>query len=324
MRRQLSIQCDTSVVPARDRAEMWEEAASDFFGPLECTPHPGRAFDARMRAGSVGSVRLSTLEVSPHTIRRTPRLAANTHGEEYKVSLLLGGKASLLQDQREAVLQPGDFAIYDCSRPYTMVVNDPFRLLACVLPHEVVGLSPERVGRITATRIPGGDGIAWAMAPFVKRLTELAIRDEMPADEHRVVETVVDLVESLCATALGEVAQPNIHSRAELLVRIRAYVETHLGDPRLTPARIAEAHYVSKRYLHKLFEAEGKSVSRSIRERRLERCRAELADPRYRDDTVTNIGMRWGLMDAAHFSRVFRNTYGCTPSEYRRLHLPDC
>ena len=34
-----------------------------------------------------------------------------------------------------------------------------------------------------------------------------------------------------------------------------------------------------------------------------------------------DIGMRWGFMDAAHFSRLFRSTYGCTPSEYRRLHL---
>ena len=255
-------------------------------------------------------------------MRRTARLAANTRGDQYKLSLMLGGEALLVQDQREVVLRPGDFAIYDCSRPYTMVVNDPFRMLVCVLPHDVVGLPPERVGRITATRIPGGGGIAWAMAPFIKRLTELAIRDEVPADEHRVVESVVDLVESLCATALGEVPEPHAHSRAELLVRIRAYIETHLGNPELTPARIADAHYVSKRYLHKLFEAEGKSVSRSIRERRLERCRIDLADPRLCDETVTNIGMRWGLMDAAHFSRLFRSTYGCTPSEYRRLHLP--
>ena len=71
-----------------------------------------------------------------------------------------------------------------------------------------------------------------------------------------------------------------------------------------------------------LFEAEGVSVSRWIRERRLERCRSALVDPRWRGETVTTIGMRWGLTDAAHFSRLFRETYGCTPTEYRRLDLP--
>jgi AraC-like DNA-binding protein len=174
---------------------------------------------------------------------------------------------------------------------------------------------------ITATRISGGAGIGWAMAPFLKRLADLAIRGETPADEHRVVESVVDLVESLCATALGETPAPQAHSRTELLLRIRAYIESHLGDPELSPARIAAAHFVSKRYLHKLFQAEGVSVSRWIREQRLEHCRRDLADPQRGGETVTSTGIRWGLMDAGHFSRLFREAYGCSPSEYRRQQL---
>ena len=29
----------------------------------------------------------------------------------------------------------------------------------------------------------------------------------------------------------------------------------------------------------------------------------------------------WGILNAAHFSRAFRDAYGLTPAEYRRLHL---
>ena len=315
------VECDTASVPMRDSADLWVQAVSELFVPLECAPHRGAAFHGRLRAGSLGPVQLCGLEVSPHTVKRTPRLAANTRGDQYKLSLILGGEALVVQDSREAVLGPGDFAIYDCSRPYTFVSNDLFRMLVCVLPRDIIGMSPERVSAITATRIPSGSGIAWAMAPFLKRLADLAIRDEVPADEHRVVESVVDLVESLCATAMGDDAGPHAHSRAELLLRIRAYIDSHLGDPELTPTQIAAAHFISKRYLHKVFEGEGVSVSRWIRERRLECCRSALADPQRRDETVTSIGMRWGLMDAAHFSRLFREAYGCTPTEYRRLHF---
>jgi AraC-like DNA-binding protein len=258
------------------------------------------------------------MEVSPHTVKRTPRLAANTQGDQYKLSLILGGEVLIVQDGREAVLRPGDFGIYDCSRPYTFVANDRFRMLACVLPRDIIGFSPARVSEITATRIPSGNGIGWAMAPFLKRLADVAVRDEVLPDEHRVVESVVDLVGSLCATVMTEEAGPQAHSRSELMLRIRASIDAQLGDPDLTPARIAAAHFISKRYLHKLFEAEGTTVSRWIRERRLERCRSALADPRWRDQTVTSIAMRWGLTDAAHFSRLFRETYGCTPTEYRR------
>jgi AraC-like DNA-binding protein len=317
----MAVVCNTAAAPPADRAEFWASAISDLFVPLECAPQPGVAFEGRLRAGKVGLVGLAGMEVSAHTVHRTTRLADNTNGDQYKLSLMLGGEALLVQDSREAVLRPGDFAICDCSRPYTFVANDQFRMLACVLPRDVIGLSSERVSTITATRIPGGDGIAWAMAPFLRRLTDLAIRDEVPADEHRLVESVVDLVESLWTGVLGDDTGAHPHSRTELQLRIRAYIESNLGDPELTPTEIAAAHYISKRYLHKLFEADGVSVSRWIRERRLERCRLDLADPLLRDETVTSIGVRWGLMDPAHFSRLFRESYGCSPTEYRREHL---
>jgi AraC-like DNA-binding protein len=318
----MAILCDTATVSVRDSAELWVDVVSDLFVPLECVPHRGAAFHGRLRAGSLGPIRMCAMEVSPHTVKRTPRLAANTRGDQYKLSLVLGGEALVVQDTREAVLGPGDFAIYDCSRPYTFVTNDSFGMLACVLPRDIIGFSPDRVSEITATRIPGGNGIGWAMAPFLKRLADMAVRDELPPDQHRVVESVVDLVGSLCASVMNEDVGPCAHSRAELVLRIRAYIDSHLGDPDLTPTRIAATHFISKRYLHKLFEAEGISVSRWIRERRLECCRSALVDGRWRDETVTSIGMRWGFTDAAHFSRLFRETYGCTPTEYRRRDLP--
>lgn len=317
----MAVRCDTASVPAADRAELWVEATSQLFVPLECTPTDPQTFNGRLQAGSVGPLALCGLEVMPHTVRRTPRLANNTEGNYYKLSLMLGGEALVVQDRREAVLRPGDFALYDCSRPYTLVGGDSFRMLICMLPRDVLALGPDQIERITATRIVGGDGLGWAMAPFLKRLADLAIRDEVPTDAHRVAESVIDLVESLCKSLIGGGADLGV-SRSELMLRIRAYVEGNLGDPDLAPARIAAAHFVSKRYLHKLFEAEGVSVSRFVRERRLERCRADLADPKRRDHTVTSIGACWGLADSAHFSRLFREAYGCTPTEYRREHQP--
>lgn len=312
----MAVRCDTSTVPAAERAALWAEANSRIFVPLQCVPQDRATFHGRMRAGGVGPLGLCTLEASPHVVRRTPRLTASTDGDRYKLSLLLGGEAMVVQDEREAVLRPGDFAIYDCSRPYTVVGGEGFRMLICVLPRALVGVAPERVARITATRIPGRDGLGWAMTPFLMRLADLAARDA--ADDRHAVESVVTLVEALCESALGA-RGPAGASRAELLLRIRAYVEAHLGDADLSPAWIAAAHFVSTRQLHKLFETEGVTVARFVRERRLERCRQDLADPRLRDHTVTSIALRWGLADAAHFSRLFREAYGCAPSEYRRV-----
>jgi hypothetical protein len=188
----MTVICDTPSVPVDDRAELWVTASSEFFVPLECRPHDRALFCGLLQAGVVGPLALSRLDVSPHMILRTLTLAAETNGDWYKLTLLLRGQAFVVQDRREAVLRPGDFALYDCSRPYTIEGIDGFRMLVCMLPRAVLGLGPERVGRTTATRIRGDDGFAWALAPFLERLADLAIRDEVPYahDLHTEVKSV--------------------------------------------------------------------------------------------------------------------------------------
>jgi AraC-like DNA-binding protein len=99
---------------------------------------------------------------------------------------------------------------------------------------------------------------------------------------------------------------------------VHAFIEQRLADPALSPATIAGAHHVSVRYLYKLFEGRHRGVAGWIRERRLERSRRDLLDPALAARPVSAIAARWGLVDPAHFSRLFRAAYGVPPLEYRR------
>jgi AraC-like DNA-binding protein len=69
-----------------------------------------------------------------------------------------------------------------------------------------------------------------------------------------------------------------------------------------------------------LFAEEGTSVSTLIRGLRLDRCRRDLADPARAGETIVSIASRWGLPDPQHSSRLFRSTYGCSPTEFRAQH----
>jgi AraC-like DNA-binding protein len=64
------------------------------------------------------------------------------------------------------------------------------------------------------------------------------------------------------------------------------------------------------------------TVSGWIRQRRLEGCRRDLLDPTFGDRSVSAIAARWGLTDAAHFSRLSVAAYGLPPAEYRRANTP--
>ena len=98
---------------------------------------------------------------------------------------------------------------------------------------------------------------------------------------------------------------------------MKATIELRLHDPGLRPATVAAAHYISTRYLHRLFEPEGVTVSEWIRMRRLEHCRRDLEDPALAHETVLAIASRWGLRNPGHFSRLFHAAYGMSPSAVR-------
>lgn len=58
-----------------------------------------------------------------------------------------------------------------------------------------------------------------------------------------------------------------------------------------------------------------------MRRCRLERCAENLRDPALGDLNLTQIAYRWGFNDSAHFSRVFKEEFGQTPSDYRTAAL---
>ncbi|MFI6878918.1 helix-turn-helix domain-containing protein [Streptomyces sp. NPDC050400] len=104
-----------------------------------------------------------------------------------------------------------------------------------------------------------------------------------------------------------------------LFTRVLVYVRAHLREPDLTPQRIARAHGISVRTLYRLCEQEGVSLEKWIIQRRLEGARAELASPDRAHRTVDSIARSWGFVQPAHFARRFRQAFGSTPSQWRRL-----
>jgi len=172
---------------------------------------------------------------------------------------------------------------------------------------------------LTGVSIPGDRGMASLISSLALQLPEHL--DDASAGT-RLGAAVLDLLTAGMAARLDRDGAVPPHTRQHaLLVRIRAWIEEHLGDPDLSPSDVAAAHHISLRYLHKLFAGEQSTVAGWIRWRRLERCRRELLDPTQAMRPVSAIAARWGILNAAHFSRVFRDTYGLAPAEYRRLHL---
>jgi AraC-like DNA-binding protein len=257
--------------------------------------------------------------------QRTPKLIRRADPELYVVGLILQGEQSIAQARREVTITGGELVLYSSSAPFNVRVNDSGTAAVSVLALFPRALQPfpfDKVDRLLATRLSGSQGIEALLAQL---LTQLATGTNTytPADGPRLGMVLLDLVIALLGHRLDDTGSvpPESHRQA-LFLRIRAFIEQHLGEPGLTPTAIAAAHQISPRYLYALFQDQNLAVATWIRHRRLDHCRRDLADPQLATHPVHTIGARWGFGDAAHFSRAFRAAYDISPTDYRHLAQP--
>jgi AraC-like DNA-binding protein len=303
--------------PVRSRADYWHHVIEQTLGGLDVRVPSGSGFRDTLLIGSAGAIRVAELSSpAPGRASRTPRHIRRSDLDICKIDVLSSGRGVVEQDGRQAPLRPGDFTFVDLSRPARWSMSS-MRVVAVVFPRSLLPLSPDEVRRLTATRFPGDQGTAALVSSLARELVR-HLDDWAAADGVRLGTAVVDLLTVALAARLdrAERMPPDTRQRA-LLRRVQAFIEARLDDPDLSPGMVATAHHISPRYLYKLFETEQASVAGWIRCRRLERCRRDLLDPALADRSVSAIAARWGLVNAAHFSRAFRAAYGAAPVEYR-------
>jgi AraC-like DNA-binding protein len=279
--------------------------------PLRVTSDAPERFDGRIRARDLDQLHVSEVTARGHTVERTPELVARGDSPFFKLSLQLSGTSILAQSGRETVLLPGDIALYDTEQPYSLVFDDDFRMMVLMFPQTLLDIPADSVRQLAAVRFAAGQGLAALIEPFLRRMAD-GLDDLNGATAARLGRNTLDLVSTMFA---GEIGMPRGHEA--LASRLRAYIDEHLGEPSLGPAQIAAAHYISTRHLHGVFHEQGESVAAWIRTRRLERSRRDLLDPLLRDQMIISVATRWGFVDAAHFSRLYKAAFDESPSETR-------
>lgn len=300
--------------PTIDFAQ-FSAAVSRSFVPLAVsTRHPER-FAGRITSASGSDFQLTEVTATEHVVERTPELIVSAQRDHYKIGLMLAGNGLLIQDGREALLSPGTLAIYDTSRPYTLEFGGPFRTMVVMVDKCSLQLPETAVGQLTAVGMGSGAGAAGLVVPFLGQLAANLSRLS-PVAASRLSRNAVDLITTMLADEVMTRSVP-IDARTAMLQRIMEFIDGNLSSPELVPRAIAAAHFISVRHLHNLFHDNGTTVSRWIKDRRLERCRHDLLDVAQAGLSVATIAGRWGFFDATHFSRDFKEKFGAPPSECR-------
>jgi AraC-like DNA-binding protein len=295
-----------------------EAVLAAYLPPVALATDDVTAFRGGIRSTAMGTIQLARIHVGNEVaVRRTNKLIACSAFEFLKVGVQLTGSCVVSQGDRQALVNPGDYVIYDTARPYQLLTRGQFQMQTVIFPRNLLRLSTSQLSQLTARPISGHTGLGSMMSSFVVELGKKSTGEFGGATTH-LADAIMDMLAASFVEQLPEPSAWDLHGdKRSLLLRVRAFIEGQLDDPDLDIATIAAAQHVSVRYLQKLFEQERHTVTGWIRDRRIEHCRRDLANPALADMPVQAIAARWGLVNAAHFSRLFKATVGEAPRDYR-------
>lgn len=237
-----------------------------------------------------------------------------------KVAVQLKGSSYFEQNNRSLLLPPGSWSIYDTTRPYTVCAMGNVELLTLLIPRARVMTHRLNLNDVIVRKFSGQAGVGKLAYQFMT--TAFAeIANVNPEHEWEIVGAISQLIR-LAMLEVAEV-QTDLSVREKWKERIRTYIDEHMRDPALSLDQIACVMNCSKRYVHKIFESEGMSISEYIWRMRLHRCREELRDPVFANKSITEIAYSWGFSNSAHFSRAFKEIFHVCPRAYRAMDHTD-
>jgi AraC-like DNA-binding protein len=300
----------TAQIHPRDRRSWWVDEVCDNC-QVDCEPEKAVGFFGHASIADVaGVLQIGNGATSAQALTRSPRQIARGDDRLF-ITLIGSGRSLVRQHGRDALLAPGDFALTDRTLHYQLVCDDDSVQTVLMVPR---GLLLQRIGsveRFTSVRVDGQNGFGGLLSPMLQNLSNqlpLIPEDSQP----RVAENVLDLI----ATALLMQGDETRRPAQMTYVRAKFWIETHLTEE-LSADRIAAACGVSVRHLNRLFMRDGASLMQHVWERRLERCRRALIDPKMAHRAISEIALAAGFRDLSHFSHAYRARYGHSPRDER-------
>ena len=318
----MHVKYSTVDIAQKERFEFWIDAICDAYVHLGCTTDERAQFWGEITHGSVRSAQLSYVTSSmQHVVRRKRDISRST--EDYVLmSIQIAGSGYVRQAGREAALLPGDFAIYSSTTPYELYFPAEFRQLVVQVPRQAVLASFPIADLLTAVPVNRSNEAARLT---VRTLTDIAsaLQDRPEAGAGHLDAAVSELMCYGIAQITDGGLEAGDRYQHLTLLRMESFIASRLSDPALSREDVARHLGMSVRRLNELLARRGTSIAQCIRRRRLNRVMQDLSTPAMRHQPIGDLAAKWGFADAQHFSKLFRKSVGCSPSEYRSERIPE-
>jgi AraC-like DNA-binding protein len=312
----MTVVLDTGDLPAQDRREALYEAFTSSTAPHKVAfGGEGAPLVAKIEAWALGPASVLQVTAPDLALERTVRQARSDLPELLAVSILQRGPGRFRYGAESFEAPPGRINLVDMSSPYKFSWSGSGSGWAFKVPYDQLGLDPPMARRAAAglAASPLYELVADHIGRLARGIDTIA---GDPAGSSVAVATT-QLIRALVASAVDDDRAAYEANGEALWPLVLSFIDAHLTERDLSPARIAAANNISLRYLYKLCAGHDLRLREWIIERRLRGARQELEGPGSR--TVAAIACRWGFVDPAHFSGRFRHAFAMSPRECRNL-----
>jgi AraC-like DNA-binding protein len=301
----------TDTFPERERMAAWREVFGRTVLHLDFVPRSGEAFQAK--ATILRAPRLRVLRASTSSARQgsSPSLLVNDDVSFVWVPSVRCGASQL---GRNADLNPGDGVFLSHGDVGGLAFPDDCRYVALAMPKAALSPLVPDLGRLFGHSMPAANPAQRMLLRYLR----LARADHIAADpalQHAFADHVCDLL-ALVLGATRDAAEL-ARTRGVPAARFRAFqddIRKSHGRPDFSVHTVAARHGISPRYVQRVFEERGTTFTQYLSEQRLASAHQAL---RGSTAAISTIAYDCGFSDVSHFNRLFRQRFGCTPSDVR-------
>lgn len=300
------------------KAKKWTEQVEDEYWATTIEPYDAKTFTGSIIQRQAGGYGLSKVNVAPHLLKRELKHIRRSEIADVLLIMINSGSCIVGYANTTIELSPTDLCLVNGWEPYSLHVPNDTEMLTFRMPCSALeARSKVKTEKLAFKHMEAQNGIPKITATVLNEAFNQL--EHIPRGQDRVL--LNNLASIVCASLQVMPDQDNDRSTyyEQLIRSVRRYIEKHIEDEGLNAEMIAQAHGISVRYLNKIFEFEPDTAVKYIRSLRLRLFSQRLLTDSSKS-TIKELVFGCGFSDYAHFHRVFKRYFQCTPNEYRNRH----